>query len=131
MKTAPSSTSSSPASIRSAVVFPEPDGPTRTTNSPSSTCRSSASTAGTSVPGYTLVACSKRTSAIGRLRELMCRPKLCLRWRAERIEPEQRGADDRGRRRRPHGELDGHVLEARTHRVDEPAVTRLHEPAAE
>src|SRR5438045_934788 len=46
MKTAPASTSSSPASMRSAVVFPEPDGPTRTMNSPSAMSRSSASTAG-------------------------------------------------------------------------------------
>ena len=35
MKIAPASTSSSPASMRSAVVFPEPDGPTSTMNSPS------------------------------------------------------------------------------------------------
>ena len=33
----PSETFSSPASIRSAVVLPQPDGPTSTTNSPSST----------------------------------------------------------------------------------------------
>ena len=33
----PAVISSSPATIRSAVVFPQPDGPTRTTNSPSST----------------------------------------------------------------------------------------------
>ena len=32
-------TSSSPAIIRSRVDFPHPDGPTRTTNSPSATCR--------------------------------------------------------------------------------------------
>src|SRR6266540_1020051 len=64
MKIAPASTSSSPASMRSAVVFPEPDGPTSTMNSPSSIARSSESTAGMSEPGYTRVACSKRTSAI-------------------------------------------------------------------
>ena len=51
MKIAPASTSSSPASMRSAVVLPEPDGPTSTMNSPSATWRSSASTAGASVPG--------------------------------------------------------------------------------
>ena len=51
MKIAPASTSSRPASMRSAVVLPEPDGPTRTMNSPSSTWRSSASTAGVSDPG--------------------------------------------------------------------------------
>src|SRR4051794_41553831 len=37
--------SSSPASIRSAVDLPEPDGPTSTMNSPSRISRSSASTA--------------------------------------------------------------------------------------
>ena len=44
----PSSTSSSPASIRSAVDFPEPDGPTSTISSASAISRSSASTAATS-----------------------------------------------------------------------------------
>ena len=37
--------SSRPAIIRSAVVLPQPDGPTKTTNSPSSTSRSSSWTA--------------------------------------------------------------------------------------
>src|SRR6185437_8650441 len=36
---------SSPATIRRVVVFPQPDGPTSTTNSPSATSRSSSSTA--------------------------------------------------------------------------------------
>ena len=36
---------SSPAIIRSAVVFPQPDGPTNTTNSPLATSRSSSVTA--------------------------------------------------------------------------------------
>ena len=47
----PASTSSRPASMRSAVVLPEPEGPTRTMNSPSSMWRSRAFTAGMSVPG--------------------------------------------------------------------------------
>ena len=47
----PSSISSRPASIRSAVVLPQPDGPTMTTNSPSSIGRLSAFTAGRSAPG--------------------------------------------------------------------------------
>jgi len=42
----PPSSGSRPASIRSAVVLPEPDGPTSTMNSPSLMSRSSASTAG-------------------------------------------------------------------------------------
>ena len=46
----PSSISSSPASIRSAVLLPEPDGPTSTTNSPSAMSRFSESTASLSEP---------------------------------------------------------------------------------
>ena len=46
MRTLPASIGSSPASIRSAVDFPDPDGPTRTTSSPSAIVRSSLSTAG-------------------------------------------------------------------------------------
>src|SRR5580704_12542744 len=41
----PELTSSSPATIRSAVVLPQPDGPTSTSSSPSATSRSSALTA--------------------------------------------------------------------------------------
>jgi hypothetical protein len=37
MRIVPSLMSSSPAIIRSAVVLPQPDGPTRTRNSPSAT----------------------------------------------------------------------------------------------
>src|SRR5438105_14856788 len=48
MRMSPEEISSSPAVMRSAVVFPEPDGPTRTRNSPSATSRLSRSTA--SVP---------------------------------------------------------------------------------
>jgi hypothetical protein len=40
-----------PASMRSAVDLPEPDGPTRTMNSPSSICRSRESTAAVVPPG--------------------------------------------------------------------------------
>ena len=40
---------SSPATIRSAVVLPQPEGPTSTTNSPSATSRSRASSALTPV----------------------------------------------------------------------------------
>src|SRR5215831_10082242 len=53
----PAVTASRPATIRSAVVLPHPDGPTRTTNSPSSTKRSSECTASTPF-AKTLVTCS-------------------------------------------------------------------------
>jgi hypothetical protein len=49
--TKPSSTSSRPASMRRAVDFPEPDGPTSTISSPLAISTSRASTAGASVPG--------------------------------------------------------------------------------
>src|SRR4051794_22924393 len=52
MKMEPSSTGSSPASIRRVVDFPQPEGPTRTMNSPSPISRSSPGTAGASKPGY-------------------------------------------------------------------------------
>src|SRR5580698_5268927 len=59
---APSLISSSPATMRSAVVFPHPDGPTRTMNSPSAIVSSSASTA--RVPsGYTFDTASSRMVA--------------------------------------------------------------------
>src|SRR5712664_3030540 len=74
ISTRPPSSGSSPASIRSAVVFPDPDGPTRTMNSPSLMSRSSASTAGGAPLVYTRVACTYFTSAIGHLYSRMTRP---------------------------------------------------------
>src|SRR5215471_1526285 len=56
ISTRPPSKGSSPASMRSAVVFPDPDGPTRTMNSPSLMSRSSASTAGGASFAYIRVA---------------------------------------------------------------------------
>src|SRR5262249_35380072 len=62
MAIAPAVGSSSPAIIRRAVVFPQPDGPTRTMNSPSAMVQVSASTA--VVPfGKTFVTSWKETSA--------------------------------------------------------------------
>src|SRR3954470_19572631 len=106
MKIDPASTSSRPASIRNAVVLPEPDGPTRTMNSPSAMSRSSASTAGASVPGYTLVAWTNRTSAnarhsfqLGKRRaELAAEAGLLVEACIDLVETQQRSADDRRRR---------------------------------
>src|SRR4051794_41390047 len=53
MKIEPESTSSKPASIRRLVDLPQPEGPTRTRNSPSPISRLSASTAGLVLPGET------------------------------------------------------------------------------
>src|ERR1700759_2287150 len=58
---------SSPATIRSAVVFPHPDGPTSTTNSPGPTCRSRPSTPRTPVAN-TLVRPSIETADTRTLR---------------------------------------------------------------
>src|SRR6202049_4837808 len=63
MRTSPSVISSRPAIMRSAVVLPQPDGPTRQMNSPSAMSRLSLSTA--SVPAaYRLVRLSSTTRAI-------------------------------------------------------------------
>src|SRR5947208_2927603 len=66
IRISPDVTSSSPATIRSAVVLPQPDGPTKIMNSPSSTVRFISFTA--SVPfGKRLLTLSKSIEAIARL----------------------------------------------------------------
>src|SRR5215211_2356807 len=63
IRTTPDEISSRPATIRSAVVLPHPDGPTRTMNSPSSIPSWSSLTA--VVPSaYTLLTRSNSTAAI-------------------------------------------------------------------
>src|SRR6202167_1132922 len=63
MESEPDVMSSRPANMRSAVVLPQPDGPTRTMNSPSATCSERAAPARTSSPKI-LVTPSKVISAI-------------------------------------------------------------------
>src|SRR5947209_14085822 len=53
MRTSPAVTASSPATMRSVVLFPQPDGPTSTTSSPGSTFRLTSRTA-TTPPGNSL-----------------------------------------------------------------------------
>src|SRR3954452_16773977 len=65
MRIDPASSGSRPASIRSAVDLPDPDGPTRTSSSPSPMSRSRLSTAAMSVPSYVRVAWSYLTAVIG------------------------------------------------------------------
>src|SRR6266540_1566343 len=65
ISTRPASTRSSPARQRRSVVLPQPDGPRRTTNSPSETSRFTSSTAATSPKS--LVTPWKRTSAMALL----------------------------------------------------------------
>src|SRR3954463_15564274 len=64
MKIFPLLTSSSPASIRRVVDLPQPEGPTRTMNSPSPISRLIPGTAGLSAPGYQRCASSNRTVAM-------------------------------------------------------------------
>src|ERR1700735_2602231 len=63
--------SSRPATIRSAVDFPQPDGPTRIMNSPSAMSRLRSLTASKPSP-YRLVMCSSAISAIGFSLSLDC-----------------------------------------------------------
>ena len=64
MKIFPALISSSPASIRRVVDFPQPEGPTSTMNSPSAISRSIPGTVGLSAPGYQRCALSKVTVAM-------------------------------------------------------------------
>src|SRR5258708_29365056 len=70
ISTRPLSIGSRPASRRRAVVLPEPDGPTRTMNSPSRISRSSASSAGGVSLANTRVADTYFTLATGDLQSL-------------------------------------------------------------
>src|SRR3954452_7371796 len=123
MKMPPSSTSSSPASIRKAVDLPEPEGPTSTSSSPSRSLRSSAPPPGAVALAKMRVARSKRTSATVE-EPPICHddfaPESCLRFRgsAEIVQREQRRARDRWRVRdhyvrmgRDVGALRGRPLE--------------------
>src|SRR3954454_15378957 len=64
IRSSPDVISSRPATMRSAVDFPQPDGPTRTRNSPSSTTRLKSLTASWPVAAYTLVTWLNVTDAI-------------------------------------------------------------------
>src|SRR5215471_7894362 len=70
ISTRPPSSGSSPASMRRAVVLPDPDGPTSTMNSPSLMSRSSPSTAGGTSLANTRDADTYFTPAIGNLRRV-------------------------------------------------------------
>src|SRR3954453_3804953 len=65
MKIEPDVIASRPASIRSAVVLPEPDGPTSTTNSPSAISSDRSTTASTAPKRFPTS--TKRTPAISAL----------------------------------------------------------------
>src|SRR4051794_21650907 len=64
IRTAPVVSGSRPATIRSVVLFPQPEGPTSTTNSPGATSRLTSSTA-TTPPGNSLRTPSRTMPASG------------------------------------------------------------------
>src|SRR5437773_12142819 len=70
MRTVPAVTSSSPATSRSSVDLPQPDGPTTTTSSPSS-IRSVQSATARVPSGKTLSTCSNPTLAMGSVEEAL------------------------------------------------------------
>src|SRR5947209_8468316 len=67
MRMAPSVTSSSPAMQRNNVVFPQPDGPTSTMNSPSSIVRSTPSTARAPFGNVFTTVCSSMVATVSSL----------------------------------------------------------------
>ena len=76
----PDVSASSPASSRSAVVLPEPDGPTSTMNSPSSISSERSATAVVSPKRF--VTCSKVTGATTQpLTAPVSMPRMKWRWR--------------------------------------------------
>src|SRR5271157_6248888 len=91
----PPEISSSPATILRVVVFPQPEGPTRTTNSLSLIVRFALSTALTP-PSYTLVMFLSSTVAIGNLLRLI------ILWINHKTEP------GRCQRKRRPGEAERH-----------------------
>src|SRR6266850_4329187 len=119
--------------MRSAVVFPEPDGPTRTMNSPSLMCRSSPLTAGTSEPGYTRVAASKRTSAIVPpcCCEFAAYTRLCIRARTELVERGERGAEHGRRLGGVELDVRTELVQLRLDQLEHAAVHVAREPSAE
>src|SRR6185437_12487158 len=111
ISTRPPSRGSRPASMRSAVVLPDPDGPTRTMNSPSLMSRSRASTAGGASFAYTRVADTNFTLAIGDLRPVWRQRSFdCSHRQAADQRPLSDPADDDDRDR-GHGGGRGQVRE--------------------
>src|SRR3954453_11349512 len=120
--TVPSEMSSRPATMRSAVVLPQPDGPTSTRNSPSWMSSVRSKTAWTPL-SYTLSTSSNTTSA-------MDPPDLELRGIVERFERLER------ERERPRATRcrDEQALVARLANEDDRVVVDVHEaerPAGE
>src|SRR5262249_16104577 len=109
IETVPPEMSSSPATIRSAVVLPQPDGPTSTRNSPSPMSSERSKTAWTPL-SYSLSTSLKTTSAIDQPprieRRSVCRENDVAVLR-DRVRAEQRlelTACERGEGK-PHGKV--------------------------
>src|SRR4051794_18932675 len=118
MRTAPLEISSSPASIRSAVVLPQPEGPTSTMNSPSPISRSRSRTA--RVPSsYTLLTWSNVTSATLRLSIKGRAAALHHKSAVEPLAPGQRPAPAAARAGLPRSTLSSGLRLDRGSRVPE------------
>src|SRR3546814_16522500 len=91
MRISPAVISSSPATMRSSVDLPQPDGPTSTTSSPSAISRSTPRIA-SNPPGYIL-----RTP-------LSCTPAIGLLLRLDETFDEQALHSDHAEDRRKHGQ---------------------------
>src|SRR5215211_945273 len=106
--TSPSEMSSSPTTIRSAVDFQDPDGPTRIMNSPSLMSRSMFRTA-SKPSGYRLVILSRTISAIRSYSSLSLHGARGQPGHdaalEEQYEDDDRDGDDDGRRRDVAGGL--------------------------
>src|SRR5580765_2556461 len=119
--------------MRRAVVFPEPDGPTSTMNSPSAIARSSESTAGFTDPGYTRVARSNRTSAIvpPRVCKLCADASLRVAVDAELAQGAERRAEHGRSRRRAKLDAEADLVQARAQQVQVPLGEIPRDAAAE
>src|SRR6266545_6462679 len=93
MRMSPPVISSRPATIRSAVVFPQPEGPTRTTNSPSAISRLKSRTAG--VAPKTLVTWTSSMAATA-----LAPHRACREPEGDAALDEEEERDDRQRRQR-------------------------------
>src|ERR671910_2922702 len=95
---------SSPAIILSAVLFPHPDGPTSTMNSPSRISRSSPFAA-TWPLGYVLVTPSRRTEAMLAFHRSSCESLDDAPLECQHEQRHRKRCDDRGRQDLPPRDL--------------------------
>src|SRR6266540_5537566 len=143
MVISPPVTSSRPAIIRRTVVLPQPDGPTRTMNSPLWISSETSHTACTP-PGNSLLTCSRTILPTRHLLEGLLldagealageggtQPPGRLRGRAELVEPEQSRPDHRRRGQPPEPGRWGDRGDPSADPFEESRVVALEQAAAE